>query len=60
MPKVLTISGFVVASLVLLIFGLDLALGIPFGKTSLVMDIAFVLCAIGLGYMSWSTFRQQV
>lgn len=60
MPKVLTISGFVVAVLVLLIFGLDLALGIPFGKTSLVMDIAFVLCAIGLGYMSWSTFRQQV
>ncbi len=60
MPKVLTISGFVVALLVLLIFGLDLALGIPFNKTSMAMDIAFVLCGIGLGYMSWMTFRQQV
>lgn len=60
MPKVLTISGFVVAVLVLLIFGLDLALGIPFNKTSMMMDIGFVLCAIGLGYMSWMTLRQQV
>ncbi len=60
MPRVLTISGFVVAVLVLLVFGLDLALGIPFRKVSLVMDIGFVLCAIGLGYLSWMTFRQQV
>jgi len=46
--------------LVLLVFGLDLALGIPFRKASMVMDIGFVLCGIGLGYLSWMTIRQQV
>ncbi len=60
MSRVLTISGFVVAVLVLLVFGLDLALGIPFRKASMVMDIGFVLCGIGLGYLSWMTIRQQV
>ncbi len=58
MPKALTISGMTVAVLVLLLFGLDLAAGIPFRKASLAMDITFVLCAGILGYMSWSAWRE--
>jgi hypothetical protein len=55
MPKALTISGFVVAALLLLVFGLDLGLGILNGNK--MMDIGFVLCAAILGYLSWNTWR---
>lgn len=55
MPKALTISGFVVAGLLLLVFGLDLALGILNGNMT--MDILFLLCAAILAYLSWNTWR---
>lgn len=58
MPKALTIAGMVVAGLVLLVFALDLALGLPFGGATMVMDILFVVAALILGYMSWSTYRE--
>lgn len=58
MPKALTISGMVVAGLLLLIFALDLALGIPFKKASMWMDIGFIICAMALAYLSWSTYRE--
>jgi hypothetical protein len=58
MPKALSISGMVVAVLLLLIFGLDLALKFPFNQASMPMDIGFVVCALVLAYLSWSTFRE--
>ncbi len=60
MPKALCISGIVVAALLLLVFGLDLAIGIPFNKANTTMDIGFIVCSGILGYLSWSTFREQV
>lgn len=57
MPKALTISGLVVACLLLLLFGLDLALKIPFGRANVVMDSGFLVCSLILAYMSWSAFR---
>lgn len=58
MPKALTIVGLVVASLLFLLFGLDLALRIPFGQLhNPVMDIGFMVCALMLAYLSWSAFR---
>ena len=48
----------VIAGLLILMFGLDLAIGFPFGKASLAMDIAILICAGALGYMSWSTYRE--
>lgn len=59
MPKALSISGLVVAGLILLIFGLDLAMEKPFGRPSMAMDVGFVLSAALLAYMSWSTYREQ-
>jgi hypothetical protein len=59
MPKVLCIAGAVVAILLLLVFGLDLAAGIPFRRENMgTMDISMILCSAGLGYLSWSTYRQ--
>ncbi|MCE5267843.1 MAG: hypothetical protein LLG00_08150 [Planctomycetaceae bacterium] len=59
MPKALCLVGMVVAVLLLLVFGLDLAVGFPFGRLSLVMDIGFLLCSAALGYMSWTTLQEQ-
>ena len=59
MPKALCIVGMVVAGLLAILFGLDLAIGIPFGKASVVMSIGFLVCAAILGYVSWATFREQ-
>lgn len=55
MPKALTISGFVVAALLLLVFGLDLGLGILNGSKT--MDLGFIVCAAILAYLSWNTWR---
>jgi hypothetical protein len=60
MPKALTISGMVIAVLLLIMFGMDLAVAFPFDKASKWMDVAFLICAVLLGYMSWSTYREQV
>jgi hypothetical protein len=60
MPKILTISGMVVAALIILLFGLDAAVQSLFGRPSLTMDILFLICAALLGYMSWSTYREVV
>jgi hypothetical protein len=59
MPKALCLVGAVVAVLLLLVFGLDLALGFPFSRGSLAMDIGMVVCALALGYASWSTLKEQ-
>lgn len=62
MPKVLCMTGFVIAVLVLAVFLLDL-LGpesiAPLKKASKMMDIVFAVSAIGLGYLSWATWREQ-
>ncbi len=59
MPKALCIFGTAVAVLLLVIFGLDLALGVPFGGGNVIMDIAFIVCSGALGYLSWTTLREQ-
>ena len=60
MPKALCIFGIVIAALLLLIFGLDLVIGVPFGKASVMMDVGTVVVCGLLGYIGWTTFRRQV
>ena len=60
MPKALAIAGMAVSLIVLLIFGLDVAIGWPFGDaTNSTWDFIFVVCAVILTYMSFTTFREQ-
>jgi hypothetical protein len=60
MPKVLCIFGMVVAALLLLVFALDLVLGMPFHAANpWKLDLPFILCSAGLGYLSWVTLREQ-
>ena len=59
MAKALTILGMVVALLIFSLFGLDLAIGIPFAKANIMMDVGAIICAGILGYLSWATFQEQ-
>jgi threonine/homoserine/homoserine lactone efflux protein len=58
MPKALAISGMAIAGLLVLMFGLDLAISVPFGRASFAMDVMMLVCGGVLGYMSWNTFRE--
>lgn len=57
MSKAMTIVGMVVAGLVGLVFVLDLAVGIPFSKASLLMDVGGMIAALLLGYLSWDAMK---
>ncbi|MBN1587996.1 MAG: hypothetical protein JW888_00610 [Pirellulales bacterium] len=58
MPKALTIAGMAISGLLLLVFGLDLAIGFPFGRANMLMSISFVVISAILVYLSWSTLRE--
>ncbi len=57
MPKALCYSGMAIAAVTLILFALDLALKIPFGRENLVMDVVFVVASGVLAYLSWSSLR---
>lgn len=62
MPKALCWTGMVIAILVLALFLFDLVVpaGLaPFKKSSILLDVLFVLCAGALAYLSWSTLKEQ-
>lgn len=59
MPKVLAISAMVVALVALLVFGLDLALQIPFGRVNSLADIGFVVGSAILAYLGFVAFRES-
>lgn len=58
MPKALCYIGMAVAAVILILFGLDLILGIPFYGQSKLLDITFVVSAAILAYLSWATVRE--
>ncbi len=58
MPKAMTIAGLVVAAIVLLLFGIDLVAGIPFGTGSMKMNIGALIAGGILGYISFTTLRE--
>ncbi len=57
MPKVLCMTGMVIAILILVLFLLDLV--VKFQQIGPMIDVAFIICAAGLGYISWATLREQ-
>ena len=59
MSKGMTIAGMVVAALIFILFLLDMITGIPFGTAGgMTWNIMFVIAALGLGVISWTTFRE--
>jgi len=67
MPKILCTIGIIIAGLMLIVFLTDLIAGLagvvaiaPFRGASQLMDIVFIVCAAGLGFLSWTTLKEQV
>ena len=62
MPKALCITGMAIAAVLFVLFLWDLVSPqwmAPFKKASMIMDISFVLCSVGLGYLSWITWKEN-
>ena len=66
MPKALCLTGMVISILLFALFFIDLVVPFvglkglaPFRQASLLLDLVFVISAAGLGYLSWSTFKEQ-
>lgn len=59
MAKAMSIAGMVVAGLLVLAFGADLALSIPFGGADSVTDVGFLVSGAILGYLSWNALRDS-
>jgi hypothetical protein len=59
MSKAMTIVGMVVAALLVVLFGLDFVMDVPFGAEGKTMNIGAVVAGSILGYLSFSTFREQ-
>jgi len=51
-------TGFIIAGLLVLLFGLDLAIQWPFHRYSLLMDVTYCICGALLMYLSWHTYRE--
>ena len=48
MARGLTIAALAIAVLMLVLFGLDLAIQVPFGRQSMLLDISFVVCGLDM------------
>ena len=59
MPRAMTIAGLVVSGLLALVFALDLFIEFPFNRQSMAMDIGFLVSSLILGFLSWTTLREQ-
>ena len=51
-------AGMVVGGLVALLFVLDLALAIPFGRASMPADIGMMVSGGVLAYLGWNAFAE--
>jgi|GEM_PF-1784900 hypothetical protein len=57
MSKALCLSGIAIALLLLVLFAMDLTLGVPFNKADTLLDIIFMVSSAGLAVISWLTLK---
>jgi hypothetical protein len=57
MEKKLCLASMGVAGFVLLLFALDVALGIPFSKVSVIVDILGILTSGLVVYLAWDAYK---
>ncbi len=60
MSKALSVIGMVVSAILVILFVVNWMVEVPFGPGGTLSTIAFILAAAILGYLSWSTYREQV
>jgi hypothetical protein len=52
--KLLGFGGMVIAGLIAILFVADLAVGFPFERASLAVDVGFIMASLIVAYLSWS------
>jgi threonine/homoserine/homoserine lactone efflux protein len=56
--KVLCLVSMVIAGILVLLFLLDAALGLPFGRVSLLLDILFIVGGAFVLWQGYDTYRE--
>lgn len=59
MIKALCISSIVFGLLLVVVFGVDLAIALPFGRPGIVSAVCFILGGLILAYMGWALQREM-
>lgn len=59
MSKALAFTGLIVSGLIVILFVADLAAAFPFRRTSILLDVAFILSGLITAYLSWSLLDQS-
>ena len=57
--KPLCFSGMIFGTFVVLLFGLDLAIKLPFGRPSWILNTGFIIMGSILIYTGWATQKEQ-
>ena len=57
--KPLCFSGMIFGTFVVLLFGLDLAIKLPFGRQSWILNTGFIIMGSILIYTGWATQKEQ-
>ena len=57
--KPLCFSGMIFGAFVVLLFGLDLAIKLPFGRPSWILNTGFIIMGGILIYTGWATQKEQ-
>ncbi len=58
MAKAFTIMGMLIAVILIALFSVDLAIGLPFQKASMAMDIGMIVASVILALISFQTMRE--
>jgi hypothetical protein len=53
------LTGLIIAGLVAVLFIADLAVGFPFRRVSIAVDLGFLVASLLLAYMSWSILDRR-
>ena len=59
MSKILCLFSLGLSGILAILFVLDLGIGIPFKRESIVFDVVFLIAAVVIGVLSWFTYREQ-
>ncbi len=59
MAKKLCLASVIICLLVFILFVVDISVGIPFSRASIVMDIVMMVSSLTILVLSWLTFREQ-
>jgi hypothetical protein len=57
--KPLCFFGMIFGILIVLVFGLDLAIKLPFGRPSWTLNVGFIITGLILIYTGWMTQKEQ-